>query len=142
MERVPPVIRTQPGAGRIFLCAGIVVLAALLAVLFFFNPVEHAFFPRCFFRVITGWDCPGCGGLRAAHQLLHGEVRAALALNPLLVLALPFAAYFAARPWVERWIGGKLPQPFKGVKWLWLALVVVVAFGVVRNFPWRSWLGP
>lgn len=141
MERVPPIIEAQPGVARVFVCAGIFALAALVALLFFFNPVEHAFFPRCFFRVITGWDCPGCGGLRAAHQLLHGEVRAAFVLNPLLVLALPFAAYFTARPWVERWAGCKLPQPFQSVKWLWLAAAVVVAFGVLRNFPWRQWLG-
>jgi hypothetical protein len=141
MERVPPVIRTQPGLARVFLCAGIVALVVLVAVLFFFNPVEHGFFPRCFFRVITGWDCPGCGGLRAAHQLLHGDVRAAFALNPLLVLAFPLVVYFAARPLVERFAGLKLPQPFKSMTWLWLALAVVVSFGVLRNLPWRQWLG-
>jgi len=141
MDSVPPVIKNQPGVARIFLGAGLAAAAGLAAVLFLFNPAEHGFFPRCFFRMFTGWECPGCGGLRAAHQLLHGQVRAAFLLNPLLVLALPCVAYFTARPWVERWGGLKLPQPFKSLTWLWLALVVVVAFGVLRNLPGWPWLG-
>ena len=111
------------------------------AVMFLFNPAEHGFFPRCFFRMITGWDCPGCGGLRATHQLLHGQVRAAFALNPLLILSLPLVAYFAARSLVERFAGVKLPQPFKSTMWIWIAAVVVVAFGVLRNVPWHRWFG-
>jgi hypothetical protein len=105
-------------------------------VLFFFNPAEHGFFPRCYFRAFTGWDCPGCGGLRAAHQLLHGEVRAAFALNPLLVLALPLVGYFAMRFLLARFVGQQLPQLFRSGHWIWLAAVVVVAFGLARNLPW------
>ena len=142
MSAAPPVTSESRGYRKFFLFAGAAVAVGVVVIMFFFNPAEHGFFPRCFFRMVTGWDCPGCGGLRAAHQLLHGEVRAAFALNPLLVLALPFAAYFIARPWVERWGGVKLPQPFKSMMWLWLALGVVVSFGVLRNLPWRQWLGP
>lgn len=141
MAAAPPVISLRWSRGKLFLLAGIVAGAGVAAVMYFFNPAEHGFFPRCLFRMVTGWDCPGCGGLRATHQLLHGEVRAAFALNPLLVLALPLAAYFTARPWVERWAGRKLPQPFKSMTWLWLAAVVIVSFGVLRNLPWRQWLG-
>ena len=135
MSAVPPVPPDSRGRG-IFFLALLVALAVGAAVLFAFNPVEHGFFPRCYVRAITGWDCPGCGGLRAAHQLLHGRVGEAFALNPLLVLALPLAAYFAARFLVEKFLGRKLPQPFRGMIWLWLALGVVVVFGVVRNLPW------
>lgn len=141
MNYVPPVIKTQPGKTRIFLFAGIVSGLALAVVMFFFNPAEYGFFPRCFFRMVTGWDCPGCGGLRATHQLLHGQVRAAFALNPLLVVAFPFVVYFTARPWVERFAGLKLPQPFNSTVWIWIAAVVVVGFGLLRNFPWRQWIG-
>jgi hypothetical protein len=37
-------------------------------------------------------QCPGCGSLRAAHQLLHGNVEAAWALNKPFLMALPLAA--------------------------------------------------
>ena len=136
MDSVPPVIETQPVAARIFLWVGLATAAGLAGVMFFFNPAEHGFFPRCYFRAVTGWDCPGCGGLRAAHQLLHGEVRAAFARNPLLVLALPLVGYFAVVFLLARVTGQKLPQPFRSAHWIWVAAVVVVAFGVARNFPW------
>lgn len=141
MDQAPPIIKQPSEHGRIFLLAAFVLAVGVAAVMFFFNPAEHGFFPRCFFRMVTGWDCPGCGGLRATHQLLHGEVRAAFVLNPLLVLAFPLVVYFAARPCVDRFAGIKLPQPFKSTIWIWIAAVVVVGFGVLRNLPWRQWFG-
>jgi Protein of unknown function (DUF2752) len=131
-----PVSSVSPGHQKIFLGAVMLLGAGVAALLFFFNPAEHGFFPRCYFRAFTGWDCPGCGGLRAAHQLLHGEVRAAFTLNPLLVLALPLLGYFAVRFLLARFLGRQLPQPFRSGHWIWVAAVVVVAFGVARNFPW------
>ncbi len=41
----------------------------------------------CVFRRCAGIECPGCGGARAAHHLLHGEVSAAWADHPWVVLA-------------------------------------------------------
>ncbi len=33
--------------------------------------------PRCLFKLITGYECPGCGSQRAFHSLLHGDIAAA-----------------------------------------------------------------
>ena len=48
-------------------------LTAVSIFLFFFNPSSPAnqFFPKCPFRLVTGWQCPGCGSTRALYQLLH-----------------------------------------------------------------------
>jgi hypothetical protein len=48
-----------------------------LALLWRFEPQGQIFFPRCTFHQVTGLLCPGCGGLRATHALLHGELLAA-----------------------------------------------------------------
>ena len=64
------------------------------AVLFFFNPAQHGFYPICLFHALTGLNCPGCGGTRAAYQLLHGHLLRALQDNALFVLSL---AALAAR---------------------------------------------
>jgi len=61
-------------------------------VLFLFDPASAGFYPPCLFRTFFGFQCPGCGSLRAAHQLLHGDVAAAWALNRTVVVALPLAA--------------------------------------------------
>lgn len=46
------------------------------------------------FRLLTGWDCPGCGSQRALHALLHGRVADAWAFNPYVFFAVPAAVGF------------------------------------------------
>ncbi len=46
-------------------------------------------FPPCPFRLLTGWNCPACGGLRMTHDLLHGDVAAAVVDNGFLLVGLP-----------------------------------------------------
>ena len=75
---------------RNLLILGTAALAA--AVLFLFDPATARFYPPCLFKTFLGTQCPGCGSLRAAHQLLHGNVSQAWALNKSLLIALPLAA--------------------------------------------------
>ena len=116
-----------------------VALATGCALLYFFNPAEHGFFPVCVFHSTTGWNCPGCGGLRAVHQLLHGHVETAFRFNPLFVIAVPVAMIFLVRGLLRR-------SPDKNFSfqpvWLWVGLVAVIAFGIARNLPFApfAWM--
>src|SRR4051794_1840765 len=49
-------------------------------------------FPPCPFRLLTGWNCPFCGGLRMTHDLLHGDVGAAVVDNVFALIGLPLLA--------------------------------------------------
>lgn len=72
------------------------IAAAALAVVVvygMFDPSTHPF-PRCVFKLVTGWDCPGCGSQRALHSLLSGRVGEAWAFNPYVFFAVPAAAFF------------------------------------------------
>jgi len=114
------------------LTALVVVVAG--AMLFWFDPSEFHFYPVCFFHRTTGLLCPGCGGLRALHQLLHGHVAAAFRFNPMLVLSLPLAAGLALRyGWQKAWRQPGWSGPRSG--WLWLLLAVWLAVGLLRNMP-------
>ena len=95
----------------------------ILLVLFFFDPARFSFYPRCPLHSVTGLDCPTCGSLRAIHQLLHGHVRAAYALNPLLFYLVPAGLLLVFRPIRNhcRWL-------------LWPALALLVGY-----FIWRNW---
>lgn len=61
-----------------------------MAVYFYWSPEENIFFPRCPFKWITGWDCPGCGSQRAFHALLHGHPWQALKYNFFMIIGLPY----------------------------------------------------
>lgn len=129
---VPPRLARR---GRTTIGLIIAVAALMIAALYLFNPSEHAFYPRCAFYQMTGWQCPGCGGLRAMHQLLHGHLLTALSFNPLAVLALPAVAVWL---WREYARGGVRWRGF----WVWLGCGLLVAFGILRNLPAFARLGP
>jgi hypothetical protein len=62
-------------------------------VLFLVNPAEHQYYPACWFNVLTGKLCPGCGGMRAIHQFLHGNFSEAFSFNPMVFIAVPVIFY-------------------------------------------------
>ncbi|MGH9556375.1 MAG: DUF2752 domain-containing protein [Terriglobales bacterium] len=113
----------------------VAVMAAGAAVLYRWNPATAGFFPPCPFFSLTGWYCPGCGSLRALHQLLHGNLGAALDLNPLLVMALPFVAYELVARLLDHPRWRPLPVDRLPAAWARALCATVIAFGVVRNLP-------
>jgi hypothetical protein len=114
------------------LLAGAGVAAAM--VLFVFDPSQHPFFPVCAFHRMTGLLCPGCGSLRAMHQLLHGHLATAFRFNPLLMICLPFVGWVGLRL-VTRQVKGE-PAAFTfQARWIWLFLAATVVFTVWRNVP-------
>lgn len=117
-----------------------VVMLAGAAALFSFNPTSTRLFPPCPFRAVTGLHCPGCGSTRALHNLLHGRVATAFGLNPLLVVSLPFIAYTIVRGAIRTRRPAR-PLPAWAI---WALFAVVLAFGVLRNLPWKPtrWMAP
>jgi hypothetical protein len=111
-----------------------VLAAASALVLFLFDPRQYHFYPFCFFHRTTGLLCPGCGALRACHQLLHGHLATAFYFNPMLVVALPFAAWLAAYSGLQRLRNRPASFPLRP-HWLWLTLAAVLVVSVLRNLP-------
>jgi hypothetical protein len=77
-------------------CAGAFVLAV------------HSDFPLCPLAGSFGVPCPGCGLTRATLALLHGDVRRALHLHPLVLLLAPLVISVAA---AAAWNLLRLPRP-------------------------------
>jgi hypothetical protein len=127
----------KPRTGeRIFLMGVAVALAALAAgVLRVFNPATTWFYPPCLFRALTGYLCPGCGTLRALHELLNGHVAAAFRLNPLMMLLLPCVGYSAVSSAAETAFGRALPRVFLRPAYIWILLTVIILFWILRNTP-------
>lgn len=114
------------------------VAAGLLAAGFGYvavhDPSVPGAFPQCLFHQATGLHCPGCGSTRAVHALLHGDFGAALGMNGLCVLLLPFllvALPLQAVAWVRRTPPPTMAPPGAARALLW----VVLAFWLLRNLP-------
>ena len=120
----------------------LVTIGALgaVAILYAFDPATTSFFPSCPFHLMTGWSCPGCGTLRAAHALLHGRYGVALHDNP-FVLALGLA--FAAAAAVDRARGPAAPSAMARLASPTAMMILTIAasvFAVARNIPMRPFI--
>ena len=113
---------------------------AAAVILFWFDPSQHGFYPQCMFHQVTGYLCPGCGSLRAMHQLLHGNVAAAWDLNPLFVASLPLLGGYGVMVLWRRHMRHQ-PAPEFRLGWLWTAVATILFFGVVRNLPLAQTVG-
>jgi hypothetical protein len=116
---------------------GAVALMGLgvFATLYFFDPVTSGIYPVCPFHQTTGLLCPGCGTLRAMHQLAHGNFAAAWGFNPLAVALVPAGVWLVARELIVLTTGRRLPGVITRPIFGWALLVVFVAFGILRNIP-------
>ncbi len=106
---------------------------AVFAVLFYFDPSNSGFYPTCLFHSTTGLLCPGCGSLRAMHQLLHGHLLAALRFNALLVLCLPLCGGFLGLAAFNKF--KRRPMPILSAKCIWLFAIIALVFALWRNLP-------
>ena len=121
--------------------AGLVLGASL--VLHLRDPHQQGSYGFCPWLALTGTSCPGCGGLRAVHDLTDLRLADAASSNLLLVAALPAFAVAWVRSVRQRWTGVLRPWPPGRVQAVSLvAGVAIVTFWVVRNLPAAGWLAP
>jgi len=102
----------------------------------YFDPTKAGFFPVCPLYSLTGFACPGCGLTRGFHALFHGDVLTALDYNamlPFFAMLIGFGlvslVYFAVR-------GRRFPVNLLHPKALYVFLVLLLVFGLIRNLPW------
>jgi len=136
----PPVIPAPPSSQARLLWMLSAAVIAGLAVLYLFNPIEYSFYPACQFYQLTHLHCPGCGSLRALHQLTHGHVISAFDSNPLLIAFIPVLAWLGISKLRNRAASALVIRPAAA----WTILAIVIVFGILRNLPFAafSWMSP
>lgn len=128
-DRMPPL--------RLFLLFGIpLTIIGGGVALFFLNPSEHSFFPKCALYMATGFSCPGCGSTRALYQLTHGDVLEAMRLNPGLMALITLGITDYVRFVVSVIRGNPFQTLFGRLKLLSALMGVMLVYGVIRNLPW------
>jgi hypothetical protein len=96
----------------------------------------------CPFRAVTGWECPLCGGTRLGAALLHGDVAAAFAFNPVVFVSLVLGVVVGTL-WVIEALGGPRVRPpaswssaarrVRPAIWWSLAGLLAALYVVLRN---------
>jgi hypothetical protein len=105
------------------------VLVGALAYVGLGDPHSRNFvFPVCPFKALTGLNCPACGGLRMTHDLLHGDLGAAVVDNVFLLVGLPMLAAWL----LVRWRRGQALLPAPAIV---VIAVAAITWTVLRNLP-------
>lgn len=115
---------------KIFLVIGVVAVV----VLFFLDPSQHALMPKCVFKLLTGYSCPGCGFQRAVHAFLHGDVMGAVRFNLFLVVGVPYLLIVAVASIIPKTERTAAFRRFAFHKcWVYLYVTLFCIWWVVRN---------
>lgn len=94
---------------------------AITAAVVVRDPHHQGSWGVCPTFALLGIYCPGCGTLRALHDVGTGQWAEAIGHNALVIPAVAFMAYSAWR------------TPGRAWSWIWLTAFVV--FAVLRNLP-------
>ncbi len=97
----------------------------------------------CLIKKLTGFYCPACGISRMFLFLLKGNFYQAFRMNPLFLLLLPVFLYFLL-DFVCKFMLDRHNYVIKKVpKKAWYILIIIIfAFGILRNIPIFDFLTP
>jgi len=113
----------------------IVFIIGLLIIYSIFDPANTDLFPKCPFRQITGYKCPGCGSQRAIHHLLSFDIFGAFKDNMLLVVSIPYiitgAIFDLVKQPSQKFL--KWRKFFFGTKAIFIVLGIIISFWILRN---------
>ncbi len=87
----------------------------------------------CLFRLVTRFQCPGCGITHLALCLMRGDLSGAFHANAMVLLLLPVWAVLAAKITL-RYVKAGFKRLTKGENCTVICMIVLlIGFGIVRN---------
>ncbi|MFM9905661.1 MAG: DUF2752 domain-containing protein [Pyrinomonadaceae bacterium] len=125
----------SPLIERVTAASGVAAIASGSAFVAYFDPTSVHFFPVCPLFSLTGFACPGCGLTRGFHALFHGDVWTALDFNALIPVWAVIFAYVSVSLLLLAVRGKGLPMWPTRPRFLWTFMIVLLAFGFLRNIP-------
>ncbi len=108
--------------------------ACLICLYFFVDPSKSGFFLKCPLKMVTGYECAGCGVQRAFHSLLHFRLLEAFKFNPLFMISIPVLSIILIINYsknqklkvkVDRFITNKI--------FVFVVLIIVFVFSLLKN---------
>ena len=102
-------------------------------ILFFFNPENSIWFPKCPFYILTGLQCPSCGIQRALHHLLQLQFKEAFWYNPFLIISIPYAVALLLSTWIMPGRCCKLRTLCTHPYTIDIYVILMIAWWIARN---------
>lgn len=111
------------------------VIAVVFAIVGSVDPNDAPWLPKCYFKLLTGLDCPGCGATRALHAALHGHFAEALKYNFFLIAGLGYAILAAVAIWTPLMNnrGEGLRHIILGRTAAWIYIILFFGWWIIRN---------
>ena len=106
----------------------VIGLSCFCILYHYFDPAHSHLAPKCIFKSLTGYDCPGCGSQRAIHAFLNGRIWEGIQYNYLLVPALLYVMALTIFP-----REGKVYSALSGSTACWIWFGVFIAWWIGRN---------
>ncbi|UGY90838.1 DUF2752 domain-containing protein [Streptomyces gobiensis] len=132
-------------ASRIPALAALGAAGAAAAYIGAVDPQKPGHYPVCPVLRYGGIYCPGCGGLRSVHALVHGDVAGAVGANAVVVAGVVVLVV----AWAVWFVGAGVGAGAGAVRgfsvrmgYVWAAGAAVLVFTVVRNLPFGAGLTP
>lgn len=110
-----------------------IALAIAIVLLYIYDPEHSNLAYKCPFKSLTGLDCPGCGGQRAVHALLHFRIKEAIAYNPFLILVSIYILLVVILKNLRGCIPEKLQKAINSSKAVIIYLFLMIIWTLVRN---------
>lgn len=90
--------------------------------------------PKCIFKLVTGYDCPGCGFQRAIHALLHGHIAEAIRYNLFFAIGFPYLlALLFARHVLPVSKQQKIIAVLEGKVMIYTYIILTILWFFIRN---------
>jgi len=124
---------------KIFKKVLVIVSPMLIIFLMFILKVVYGSFITgrflpCWFNLVTGYLCPGCGGTRSFFSLMEGDIVSSFKYNAFVPIMLMFAIVVYVRMFIKVVLERDINVFPKDDRFVYVPLVLFLIYFVVRNF--------
>ncbi|MDR0436747.1 MAG: DUF2752 domain-containing protein [Bacteroidales bacterium] len=127
----------MPKTRKIIIFSLIGVVCIVLVVIYGrLNPENSQLFPKCPFKLLTTFECPGCGSQRAIHYLFNLEIGNAIRANALLVFSIPYILLLLVADLLKSkgQFFKRLHHVLYSPKAIWAVFAIIIIWWIFRNF--------
>ena len=105
-----------------------IVVIVVLIVYHYFDPTHSIYAPKCLLKMLTGYDCPGCGCQRLLYHWAHGRFLQGWRYNYFFPVGIVYIALIL--------IGRRIPRLhylFTSATTIYIFIAMYVLWWVLRN---------